>query len=209
MTTIKSGKKKLSAEQREELLGAMKARFEKNMSRHEGLEWARIRARMEASAEALWSLNEMERTGGEPDVVGHDQKTGEYVIHVVNDALAQQMNETSRDLPYGIDEFDHVGLSKAASDRIVPPRIAEAPVAFECTLWETLETASRQIFIGQVRWLHAREGLIDTETWRVRLQDYFPVARFGASFYVTTRERFSIEGSAERAASATTAIDEI
>ena len=81
MTTTKSSKKKLSAEQRQELLGALKARFEKNMSRHKGLEWARIQAKLEANAEALWSLNEMERTGGEPDVVGQDKKTGEYIIH--------------------------------------------------------------------------------------------------------------------------------
>jgi hypothetical protein len=81
MTTIKSNKKKLSPEQREELLGALKARFEKNLSRHKGLEWARIQAKVEGNAEALWSLHEMERTGGEPDVVGLDKKTGEYIIH--------------------------------------------------------------------------------------------------------------------------------
>ena len=66
--------------QREELLGALKARFEKNMDRHKGLEWAHVQARLEANPEKLWSLNEMERTGGEPDVVGHDAKTGEYVF---------------------------------------------------------------------------------------------------------------------------------
>src|SRR5216110_1069431 len=68
-------KKELSAEQREELLRALKARFEKNMNRHKGLEWAKVKAKLDASAEKLWSLNEMERTGGEPDVVGHDKKT--------------------------------------------------------------------------------------------------------------------------------------
>ena len=73
--------KKLSPEQREELLNTLKARFEKNMSRHKGLEWAKIRARLEADAEKLWSLNEMERTGGEPDVVGHDTQTGEFVFY--------------------------------------------------------------------------------------------------------------------------------
>ena len=73
-------KKKLSPEQREELLKALKARFEKNMNRHKGLEWAKVKAKLEASAEKLWSLNEMERTGGEPDVVGRDQKTGEYIF---------------------------------------------------------------------------------------------------------------------------------
>ncbi len=76
-----SNKKELSPEQREELLTTLKARFEKNMDRHQGLEWAKVRARLQANAEKLWSLNEMERTGGEPDVVGQDKQTGEYVVY--------------------------------------------------------------------------------------------------------------------------------
>ena len=76
-----SNKKELSPEQREELLGALKARFEKNSNRHKGLEWAKVRAKLEENTEKLWSLNEMERTGGEPDVVGQDKKTGEYIFH--------------------------------------------------------------------------------------------------------------------------------
>jgi Protein of unknown function (DUF4256) len=71
----------LSAEQREELLRALKARFEKNMNRHKGLEWAKVQAKLEANTEKLWSLNEMERTGGEPDVIGHDKKIGEYIFY--------------------------------------------------------------------------------------------------------------------------------
>src|SRR5881628_1614521 len=78
---IKSNKKDLSPEQRKELLGALKARFEKNMNRHQGLEWAKVQAKLEANAEKLWSLNEMRQTGGEPDVVGHDKKTGEYIFY--------------------------------------------------------------------------------------------------------------------------------
>ena len=81
MNTIRSNKKKLSPEQREELLRALKARFERNMDRHKGLEWAKVQAKLEVNAEKLWSLNEMERTGGEPDVVGHDKKTGEYIFY--------------------------------------------------------------------------------------------------------------------------------
>src|ERR1700741_2099627 len=73
-------KKQLSPKQRTELLGALKARFEKNLSRHKGLDWARVQARLEASPEKLWSLKEMESTGGEPDVVGQDKKSGEYVF---------------------------------------------------------------------------------------------------------------------------------
>jgi hypothetical protein len=76
-------KGELSPGQREELLTALKARFEINMNRHQGLEWAKVRARLEANPEKLWSFNEMERTGGEPDVVGHDKKTGEYVFLIV------------------------------------------------------------------------------------------------------------------------------
>ncbi len=73
-------KKELSPKQREELLTALKARFEKNMNRHKGLDWAKVQVRLEASAEKLWSLNEMERTGGEPDVVGQDKKSGEFIF---------------------------------------------------------------------------------------------------------------------------------
>jgi hypothetical protein len=80
MKKTNSNKKELSPEQCEELLTALKARFEKNMNRHKGLEWAKVRAKLEADIEKLWSLNEMERTGGEPDVVGHDKKTGEYIF---------------------------------------------------------------------------------------------------------------------------------
>src|SRR2546430_1552890 len=78
---MNSNKKELLPEQRKELLGALKARFEKNMNRHKGLEWAKVQAKLEANTEKLWSLNEMERTGGEPDVVGHDKKTGEYIFY--------------------------------------------------------------------------------------------------------------------------------
>ena len=81
MNTIKSDKKKLSPEEREELLRALKARFERNIDRHKNLEWSKVQAKLEANAEKLWSLHEMERTGGEPDVVGHDKKTGEYIFY--------------------------------------------------------------------------------------------------------------------------------
>lgn len=71
----------LSTEQREELLSTLNARFEKNMNRHKGLEWAKVLAKLETNTEKLWSLHKMERTGGEPDVVGHDQQTGGYIFY--------------------------------------------------------------------------------------------------------------------------------
>lgn len=78
---IKITKKKLSPEQREALLGTMKTRFENNIKRHKGLAWDKVQAKLESNTEKLWSLNEMERTGGEPDVIGYDKKSGEYIFY--------------------------------------------------------------------------------------------------------------------------------
>ncbi|MGG7036666.1 MAG: DUF4256 domain-containing protein, partial [Flavobacterium sp.] len=75
----KQNKKVLSPEERSALLQILKARFEKNRDRHKGLEWEKVQTKLEANTEKLWSLHEMERTGGEPDVVGHDEKTDEYI----------------------------------------------------------------------------------------------------------------------------------
>ena len=81
MPKVSSGKKELSSKQRGELVSILKARFEKNMDFHKGLAWAEVQARLETHAEKLWSLSEMERTGGEPDVVGFDKKAGEYIFY--------------------------------------------------------------------------------------------------------------------------------
>ncbi|HUR96478.1 MAG TPA: DUF4256 domain-containing protein [Pyrinomonadaceae bacterium] len=78
---MKNSKKELSAKQREELMDALRGRFEKNMDRHKGVEWAKVQAKLEADSAGLWSLNEMEATGGEPDVVRFDKKTGEFVFY--------------------------------------------------------------------------------------------------------------------------------
>ena len=74
-------RKELSQEQRRRLLSELKVRFEKNMNRHKSLDWAKVQAKLEASTEKLWSISEMERTGGEPDIIGHNKKTGEFVFH--------------------------------------------------------------------------------------------------------------------------------
>jgi hypothetical protein len=81
MKNIPSHKMELSPQEREELLHTLKTRFEKNMNRHKSLEWVKLQVKLEVTTEKLWSLNEMERTGGEPDVVGHDKKTGEYIFY--------------------------------------------------------------------------------------------------------------------------------
>ena len=85
MNNSTGNKKQLSTEQSEELLRVLNARFEENMKRHKGLKWAKVRAKLETYAEKLWSLNEMERTGGEPDVVGHDARADEYIFFDCSD----------------------------------------------------------------------------------------------------------------------------
>ena len=81
MKNAVGNKRDLSAKLREELLRTLQARFEKNMNCHQGMEWAKIHAKLDANPDKLWSLHEMERTSGEPDVVGHDKKTGEYIFY--------------------------------------------------------------------------------------------------------------------------------
>ncbi|MCA6215572.1 flavin reductase family protein [Ideonella sp. B7] len=133
---------------------------------------------------------------------------GEFVVHLCDEPLAEQMHACGESLAPEVSELERFGLATAPSQSVRPPRIALAPVAFECTLHETMETDSRYVFIGRVRWLHVRDGLVDTDTWRVRLQDYHPVGRFGASFYVKTNERFVI-GAPGDTAPTRTAIDEL
>jgi flavin reductase (DIM6/NTAB) family NADH-FMN oxidoreductase RutF len=139
----------------------------------------------------MLSINRL-HDGGLKDTANNIVRTREFVVHLADEPIAEQMHRCGDRLPPEDSELEHVGLHTRPSLRVAPPCIAEAPVAFECNLWETLETESRQIFIGRVLMLHARDGLVDTETWRVRLQDYHPVARFGASFYIRTNERFAM-----------------
>ena len=142
------------------------------------------------------------------DTAANILANGEFVVHLADEAIAGQMHACGASVPPEVSEVEMVGFTTAPSQAVKPPRIVEAPVAFECRLWEKLETESRYIFIGRVLWLHARDELIDTQAWRVRLQNYFPVVRFGASFYINTRERYAL-GNKGGAATRSTPIDEI
>jgi flavin reductase (DIM6/NTAB) family NADH-FMN oxidoreductase RutF len=126
------------------------------------------------------------------DTAANILRSGEFVVHLTDEAMSAQMHACGSALPPHQSELDHAGLTALPSRCVAPPRIAQAPVAFECVLHETLETDSRYVFLGRILWLAVRDGLVDAERWRVRLQDYHPVGRFGASFYVTTNERFAI-----------------
>ena len=154
----------------------------------------------------MLSINRLQ-DGRLKDTAANILASGEFVVHLCDEPLAAQMHACGESLPPQVSELAKVGLHAVPSQTVAPPRIAEAPVAFECVLYEKIETESRYIFIGRVQWLSARDGLVDLETWRVRLQDYHPVGRFGASFYVTTRDRFAIGDTQDPSRS--TSIDEI
>jgi len=134
-------------------------------------------------------------------------------VHITDEPMAAAMHRCGDRLAPHESELLHTGLTALPSHSVAPPRIAQAPVAFECVLHETLETASRYVFIGRVQWLAVRDGLVDTASWRVRLQEFFPVGRFGASFYVNCRDRFAVQAreglATATAGSASTAIDEM
>jgi flavin reductase (DIM6/NTAB) family NADH-FMN oxidoreductase RutF len=153
------------------------------------------------------SINRLQ-DGRLKDTAANILHNGEFIVHLADEAIAQKMHACGEAYPPEVNELQMVELTAVPAQKVRPPRIAEAPVAFECVLHEKLETASRYVFIGRILWLHARDGLIDAEAWRVRLQDYFPVGRFGASFYVKTRDRFALTGGDLETASKNT-IDEI
>ncbi|MBU3740626.1 MAG: flavin reductase family protein [Rhodoferax sp.] len=136
-------------------------------------------------------------------------RLGEFVVHMSDEPMADRMHACGEAFPPEVSELERVGLTAVASRTVRPPRIAEAPVAFECVLHEKLENASRIVFIGRVQWLAARDGLVDTAAWRVNLRDYHPVGRFGASFYTTTRDRFAIGDPAEGPPITATPIDQM
>ena len=97
------------------------------------------------------------------DTAAHILRTREFVVHIADEAIAEAMHRCGDRLPVTQSELVHAGLDTLASQRVQPPRIAQAPVAFECVLHEVMETESRYVFIGRVVWLAVRDGLVDTE----------------------------------------------
>jgi flavin reductase (DIM6/NTAB) family NADH-FMN oxidoreductase RutF len=120
--------------------------------------------------------------------------TGEFVVHITDEPIAERMHRCGEAVPPWRSEPEMVGFTVVDDTTIGPPRIAEAPVAFECRLHERIDIDSRHVYFGRILRLHSRDGLIDTVRWRVRLQTYQPVGRFGASFYLTSRDRFTLSG---------------
>ncbi|MBD8057893.1 flavin reductase family protein [Cellulomonas sp. JH27-2] len=154
------------------------------------------------------SVNRLD-DGTQKDTAANLDANGEFVVHIPDESIAAQMHRTGERFPPHVDELAEVGLTAVPSHRVRPPRIAEAPVAFECTVHERILTTSRQIYLGRIHHLHAAPGLVDTDRWRVTLADFHPVGRFGASFYVSTSDRFSLAEAPDGAPVAATDIDQL
>ncbi len=131
-------------------------------------------------------------------------ESGEFVVNLVDEAIAERMHACSVDYPPEESEIERVGFTCVASSQVRPPRLAEAPVALECTLHSRIDIDTRHLLIGQVRHLHVRDELVDPVSLRVRMENYHPVGRLFANQYTRTRDRFGLEANAylERMAAA-------
>jgi flavin reductase (DIM6/NTAB) family NADH-FMN oxidoreductase RutF len=112
----------------------------------------------------------------------------EFVVNLVDEAIAEKMHACSEEMPRGVSELDVVGLHSAASVRVKPPRILEAPVSMECRLHTALDFKTRQLMIGEVLYMHIRDGIVDPKTLRRNPGSYRPVGRLYANRYCTTAE---------------------
>jgi flavin reductase (DIM6/NTAB) family NADH-FMN oxidoreductase RutF len=134
------------------------------------------------------------KAGEKKDTWRNIERTSEYVIHVVSDALGQPMNATSRALPYGVDEFEVAGVTKAPSEMVAPPRVLESPVAMECRLDRIVEVGApgegTAIIIGQVLLWHVHDDVL--ENGRIDMGRLDAIGRTAGAGYVRTRDRFDM-----------------
>ncbi len=137
------------------------------------------------------------RPEGPPkDTRRHIDATGEFVVNLVDEPMAERMHACSHDFPPGVSEPAEVGFALERSQVVKPPRLAEAPFSLECKLIQRVEINPRRLLaIGQVVWMRARDGLIDAQSMRVNTAEYHPVGRLYADRYIRTRDSFSITSS--------------
>jgi flavin reductase (DIM6/NTAB) family NADH-FMN oxidoreductase RutF len=122
--------------------------------------------------------------------------TGEFVVNLVDEATANAMHLSAEEIPQDESEFTKTGLTPAPALRVRHPRIAEAPISFECTVYKTLEITATRVFVfGEIVLLHARDGIVDPATKRVDEAHYRPIGRLYANRYCTTRQRFALPGA--------------
>jgi flavin reductase (DIM6/NTAB) family NADH-FMN oxidoreductase RutF len=134
--------------------------------------------------------------GNKKDTWANVERTGEYVIHIVPDALAQKMNVTSKEYPHGVDEFALAGVTKAACERVAAPRIVEAPIAMECKLLQINEVGQADggggtaIIVGEILYFHVHDEVL--EGGRIDPGKVDAVGRMGGALYARTRDRFEM-----------------
>jgi flavin reductase (DIM6/NTAB) family NADH-FMN oxidoreductase RutF len=135
-----------------------------------------------------------DRDNGTPkDTARNVRLTHEFVVNLVDEAIAEPMNRCAASLPYGENELMHAGLSTAPSSSVKPPRIAEAPASLECTEWGTLQIGGNRVIIGLVKRVHIRDEFFELETLRVRVEKLFLIGRMAAPhWYCRTRDRFEM-----------------
>ena len=135
-----------------------------------------------------------DRADGRPkDTALNIRLTHEFVVNLVDEALAEAMNRCAASLPYGEDELAHAGLHPAPSSIVTPPRILEAPVSLECQEWGTLQIVDNRLVIGLIRRLHLRDDLFDLDTRRIRSDQLFLIGRMASPhWYCRTRDRFEM-----------------
>lgn len=132
-------------------------------------------------------------SGGAKDTTVNIRETGEFVVNLVDEPIAEAMNLCAIDFPPEIDEIEVAGLELAPSWNVAPPRIAQAPVNLECRRYVTLQPArERYLVLGEVAVVHVRDGLVDPATLRVHRDAYAPIGRLLGSGYVRTRDRFEM-----------------
>lgn len=134
------------------------------------------------------------RDGSLKDTVRNIRRTGEFVVNLVDEALANGMVLAGQELPETESEFPLAGFRPAPSILVKPPRVAEAPASLECRLYQRIEVgAAREILLGEVLHAHVTDGLVDPATWRVS-EAYRPIGRLYGDRYCTTRQRFDLPG---------------
>ena len=128
------------------------------------------------------------------DTVRNLRRTGEFVVNLANEILAEAMVACAASLPSGVSELEHLNLATAPSTSISVPRIAEAPVSLECMEWSTLEIGKNRLVIGLVKRIHVKDGILDPDSLHVNLEAYRPIGRMhGPDGYTKTTDLFTIE----------------
>jgi flavin reductase (DIM6/NTAB) family NADH-FMN oxidoreductase RutF len=135
-----------------------------------------------------------DRDDGTPkDTARNIRLSHEFVVNLVDESVAEAMNQTGASLPYGVSEIEHAGLSTVPSSVVKPPRIAEAPASLECVEWGTLQIGNNRLIIGLVKRLHVRDDLIDPENLRIRSERFHVIGRMASPhWYCRTRDRFEM-----------------